>query len=183
MSCFLKCCFSSSLLSSPASSCRSILLFIAPLVSPFCYQPPDFWPALPQEGAFGKQEGSCHASERPSGSLPVSHWIQLKLTLNRAPQTQVACALTWDEPLNRSQPHSFLRLWQGTETSCFLSRFQTASLALHGEGWTRSSFFLRAELARFALCPPHWGGGGAGRGGQGSTRRGWGSSTALGEGG
>jgi len=111
----------------------------------------DFWPAFPQEGAFGRRGGSCRASECPSGSLPASRWMRLKLTLSRAPQMRAACALTWDELLNRSQPRSFLRLWQGTETSCFLSRFQAAPLALRREGWTRSSSFLRAELARF--CP------------------------------
>lgn len=38
--CFLKHCFSSSSLFSLASSRRSVLRFIVPLVSPFCYQPP-----------------------------------------------------------------------------------------------------------------------------------------------
>ena len=132
----------------PAIYCSPCFSFLLPAS--------DFWPALPQEGAFGRRGGSCHANKRSSGSCPASRWIQLKLTLNRAPQMQVACALTWDEPLNRSQPHSFLQLWQGTETSCFLSHFQTAPLALRREGWTRSSLFLGAELARFALCPPHW---------------------------
>lgn len=78
-----------------------------------------------------------------------------------------ACALTWDEPLLRAQPDSFFQLWQGAETSCFLSRFQMAPLILCGEGWMPSSSFLGAELARF--CPlsallAAVGGGGGGRG-------------------
>lgn len=104
---------------------------------PPCFSSPlpasDFWPVLPREGALGRQRGSGHANEHPSGNLPASRCIQPKLDPSRAPQTPAACALTWDEPLNRSQPRSFLRLWQGTETSWFLSRFQTAPLALCGE--------------------------------------------------
>lgn len=149
-SCALSCCFSSSSLSGffqihPVIYCSPCFSFLLPAFN--------FWAALPQEGAFGRREGFCHASKHPLGSLPASHWIQLKLTLSKAPQTQTACALTWDEPLNHSQPHPLLWLWQAAETSCFLSHFQRA---LRREGWVRSSLFLRAELARFALCPPHW---------------------------
>lgn len=98
----------------------------------------DFWAALPQEGAFGRLTGSCHASKHPSGMLPASPWIQPGWIPSRAAPRPVACAVTWAEP--RRQPH---HPWQGADTSCLLSRFQR----LRREGWMRSSLFL-------ALCPP-----------------------------
>lgn len=101
---------------------------------------------------------------------------------------QEACTLTWDEPPHCSQPRSFFQLWQGAETSCFLSHFQMALLILHGEGWMPSSSFLGAELARFCpLSAPLAGGGGGGggggteRGGRGGVWKGQEQSAAPGE--
>lgn len=42
----------------------------------FLLPAPDFWAALPREGAFGRLRGCCHASKHPSGALPASCWIQ-----------------------------------------------------------------------------------------------------------
>lgn len=95
---------------------------------------------------------------------------------------QEACTLTWDEPRHCSQPRSFFQLWQGAETSCFLSHFQMALLILHGEGWMPSSSFLGAELARFcplsALLAGGGGSGGTERGGRGGVWKGQGQSAA-----
>lgn len=51
----------------------SFFLQIHPGIYCFSFlQPaPDFWAALPQEGAFGRLGGSCHASKHPSGILPA----------------------------------------------------------------------------------------------------------------
>lgn len=51
----------------------SCFLQIRPAIYCFSFLLPasDFWPALPREGVFGRQRGSCHANKHPSGSFPA----------------------------------------------------------------------------------------------------------------
>lgn len=56
----------------------SFFLLIHPGIYCFSFllPAPDFWAALPQEEAFGRLRGCCHASKHPSGIILASRWIQ-----------------------------------------------------------------------------------------------------------
>lgn len=121
----------------------------------FLLPAPDFWTALPQERAFGRLRGSCHASKHLSGMLPASRWIRPGPIPSRAAPRPVACAVTWAEP--QRPPHP----WQGADTSCLLSCFQR----LRREHWMGSRLFLALSLQGLPFVRPTEGTGQGGPGG------------------
>lgn len=127
----------------------SFFLQIHPGIYCFCFlrPAPDFWAALPQEGAFGRLGGSCHASKHPSGILPASRWIQPGPVPSRAAPRPVACAVTWGEP--PAQPHPSAGPGRDRHELFAVPLPEAPQGRLAG-----IQAVPHAELAGFALCPP-----------------------------